>query len=398
MCDDPAIEPSALANLAPVNKTQPIILVGPAFPLRGGIADFNESFGKSLQEAGYPVELVSFYLQYPGFLFPGQTQKAAGGVAPDLPIHNLISSVNPLSWFKTTKAIVKMKPQLVVIRFWIPFMGPALGTIAKQLKKRGIKVIGLVDNAIPHESRPLDKQFSRYFFKQCSGFFTLSKSVADDLKTLVSGAKTQTSPHPVYDTFGEAASREESIEALKLNPGDKHILFFGFVRAYKGLDLLIKAMGVEAVKALGLKLIVAGEFYDDRAPYDELIHSLGLNDDVIIRDDFIPQDQVRYYFAAANLVAQTYRTATQSGVTQIGYHFERPMLVTDVGGLAEIIPHNKVGLVVDTNPGAIAQAILRFFQEDLEAQFSRETANRKTLFSWHHFTTTFLNFADQIDD
>ncbi len=398
MCQFTLSELSALAKFSPVKKRQPIILIGPAYPLRGGIADFNESFAKSLVEEGYPVELVSFYLQYPGFLFPGKSQKSIGGQAPDLPIHNLISSVNPLSWYKTAKAIGEMKPQMVVIRFWIPFMGPALGTIAKSLRKQGIKVIGLVDNAIPHESRPFDKKLSHYFFKRCSGFFTLSRSVADDLKMLVPGAKTATSPHPVYDTFGPAVSRVEAIATLKLNTADKYILFFGFVRAYKGLDLLLQAMGAEEVKKHSLKLIVAGEFYDDRESYDAIIKKHGLEDSVIIHDDFIPQDKVRYYFAAANLVAQTYRSATQSGVTQIAYHFGRPMLVTNVGGLAEIIPNNEVGLVVEPNPDAIGMAITRFFEEDLEARFAAETARQKSLFSWQHFTTTFLKFAGYLDD
>lgn len=386
----------ARRTLATVNNQNSIILVGPAHPLRGGIADFNESFALSLIEAGIPTKIVGFYLQYPNILFPGKSQETSSP-KPDIEIDNLISSINPISWYKTAKHIASQKPQLVVVRFWIPFMGPALGTIARHLRKKGIKVIGMVDNAIPHEARPFDKQLSTYFFKQCNAFFTLSKSVSHDLEKLVPGRPSATSPHPIYDTFGQAVSREESLTKLKLDPSKKYVLFFGFVRKYKGLDLLIEAMGSVKVKKLGVKLIVAGEFYDSKTDYLEQIEKLGLDDTVIIRDDFIPQDEVKYYFCGANLVAQTYRTATQSGVTQIAYHFDKPMLVTDVGGLSEIVPNGEVGFVVAPKPKAIADAIVRYFDEDREALFTENTHNRKKLFSWKHFTQTFLNFVKQID-
>jgi glycosyltransferase involved in cell wall biosynthesis len=255
----------------------------------------------------------------------------------------------------------------------------------------------MVDNAIPHEARPFDKQLSTYFFKQCNAFFTLSESVSHDLEMLVPGRPSATSPHPIYDTFGEAVSREEGLAKLNLDPNEKYILFFGFVRKYKGLDLLIEAMGRDEVKKLGVKLIVAGEFYDAKTDYIDQIERLGLKDSVIIRDDFIPQDEVKQYFCGADLAAQTYRSATQSGVTQIAYHFDKPMLVTNVGGLSEIVPNGKVGFVVNPNPKAIAAAIVRYFEENLETLFTENTRNRKKLFSWKHFTHTFLNFAKQID-
>lgn len=379
-----------------MNNQDPIILVGPAHPLRGGIADFNESFALSIREAGIPTKIVGFYLQYPNILFPGKSQKT-DSPKPDIEIDNLISSVNPISWYKAAKFIAAQKPQIVVIRFWIPFMGPALGTIARQLRKKGIKVIGLVDNAIPHESRPFDKQLSTYFFKQCHAFFTLSQSVSQDLEILVPGRPSATSPHPIYDTFGQAVSRNKALTKLKLNASDKYILFFGFVRKYKGLDLLLEAMGRDEVKKLQIKLIVAGEFYDNKTEYISQIERLGLSDTVIVRDDFIPQDEVKHYFCGANLVAQTYRSATQSGVTQIAYHFDKPMLVTDVGGLSEIVPNGEVGFVVEPNPEAIAKGIVRYFEEDLEQGFTEKTRNRKKLFSWDHFTQTFLNFVKHID-
>lgn len=379
-----------------MNKQNPIILVGPAFPLRGGIAHFNESFAKSLIDEGYTVELVSFYLQYPSILFPGKTQKSEGEPPEGLSIHNWLSSINPLSWRSAAKKIIALKPQLVVIRFWIPFMGPALGALAKRLRKNGIIVIGLIDNAIPHESRGFDKSLSTLFFKHCTAFFTLSASVADDLKHLAPGKEIATSPHPVYDIFGEPVSKALAREKLNLDPDENYILFFGFIRAYKGLDLLIEALGTEEARKLNLKLIVAGEFYEDEQKYRDLIEKLNLKDSVIICSDYIPQEEVKYYFCAANIVAQTYRSATQSGVTQIAYHFERPMLVTDVGGLAEIVPHGKVGYVVPPSPGAIAEAIVRFFSERNEKPFAEKAAIEKERFSWSHFTRKFIDFAHQL--
>lgn len=380
-----------------MNFKQPIVLVGPAYPLRGGIAHFNESFAQSLMDVGFSVDIVSFYLQYPSILFPGKTQKSEGEKPPErLMINEWLSSVNPLSWRRAARKIIALKPQVVVIRFWIPFMGPALGTLAKRLRAKGIRVVGLVDNAIPHEARGFDKSLSNLFFKHCNAFFTLSQSVADDLELLAPGIPIGTSPHPVYDIFGQGVSKEEAREKLNLDPDKKYILFFGFIRAYKGLDLLIEALGVKAVKELNIHLIVAGEFYEDQKKYIDLIESLDLNDSVTIRSDYIPQEEVKYYFCASNLVAQTYRTATQSGVTQIAYHFDRPMLVTNVGGLPEIVPDEECGFVVDPSPDAIANAIVRFFKENKEKEFSKNVAQKKHELSWEYFTEKFLEFAGNL--
>lgn len=381
-----------------MNSEQPIIIVGPAFPLRGGIAHFNESFCRSLIDAGYPAEIVSFYLQYPSVLFPGKSQKAGGSPPEDLKIHNWISSINPLSWSRAARMIIRLKPQIVVIRFWLPFIGPALGAVAKRLRKKGIRVIGLVDNAIPHESRGFDRILSNRFFKNTDAFFTLSDSVADDLRRLAPGKAIATSPHPVYDIFGDKIPMAAARQKLDLDQKARYVLFFGFVRAYKGLDLLIEALAMDQLNGLNIHLIVAGEFYEDQEKYRDQIKSLGLQDRVIIRSDYIPQEEVGAYFSAANLVAQTYRTATQSGVTQIAYHFERPMLVTDVGGLAEIVPNGKVGYVVSRDPRAIADAISRFFTENKEAAFAKAAALEKKRFSWSHFTRKFIAFANSIDE
>ena len=373
-----------------------IVLVGPAYPLRGGIAHFNESFANTLAADGYDLKIVSFYLQYPSFLFPGKTQKAEGDPPRDLEIYPLISSINPLSWKKAAKVISSWKPTVVVIRFWIPFMGPALGTIARILRKKGVMVIGLVDNALAHEARPADKILSRYFFKNCDAFFTLSKSVGEDINRLAPGRPVATSPHPLYDFFGEKVSKIQAIKELNLDPDFRYILFFGFVRKYKGLDLLMEGFAKSGLKSQKVKLIVAGEFYDDSSTYFELAKSLQIEESMVFRNEYIPEAEVKNYFCAAALVAQTYRSATQSGVTQIAYHFERPMLVTDVGGLSEIVPNGKAGFVVDPQPDAIAESLARFFQDDLEEEFEKNVAVEKERFSWSHFKHEFLSFVNQI--
>lgn len=375
-----------------------IVLIGPAYPLRGGIAHFNESFAKTLIDEGYRVKIVSFSLQYPSILFPGKSQKADGDPPRDLEIYPLINSIYPLSWKKAARTISSWKPSFVIIRFWLPFMGPALGTIAKSLRKKGIKAIGLVDNAIPHEARPADKLLSSYFFKNCDAFFTLSKSVATDIERLAPRKPVATSPHPIYDFFGEKIAKSEALEALNLPADFQYILFFGFIRKYKGLDLLMEGFAQSGLKDQHIKLIVAGEFYEDSATYFQLAERLQIENSMVFRNEYIPEAEVKNYFCASSIVAQTYRTATQSGVTQIAYHFERPMLVTNVGGLSEIVPHNCAGFVVEPHPEAIGHSLARFFQENLEAEFEKNVALEKKRFSWKHFKNEFLSFVNQISN
>ncbi|MCH2213646.1 MAG: glycosyltransferase [Flavobacteriales bacterium] len=373
-----------------------IVLVGPAYPLRGGIAHFNESLAYRLQEDGFAVKIASFYLQYPSLLFPGKTQIATEDPPRDLEIHNTVSSINPTSWRRTAQLILSWRPKVVAIRFWLPFMGPSLGYIARKLRSNGVAVIGLVDNAIPHESRVGDKFLSKRFFKNCDAFFTLSDSVAEDLQKLAPGRPIETSPHPVYDLFGEKVSKQDALNFLNLEPNYQYILFFGFVRKYKGLDLLMKGFANAGLKKKKVKLLVAGEFYDDPKIYLELAHELNLEEAVVFRDQYIPEDEVKYYFCISSIVAQTYRTATQSGVTQIAYHFERPMLVTNVGGLAEIVPNNKAGFVTAVNEKAIAHSLARFFQENLEEPFADFVSKEKDRFSWSHFSAKFVSFVNKI--
>ena len=377
-----------------------VIIVGPAFPLRGGIANFNEALCRAMNAAGMEVKIYSFSLQYPKFLFPGKTQFDTGGKRPeDLNIDTSINSINPITWIKVANKIKREKPDYVVFRYWLPFMGACLGTIAKRIKRgTNIKVVAITDNVIPHEDRLGDEQLTKYFVKQMDGFVAMSKSVLADLSEFTDTDKKVFLPHPIYDIFGEKVEKQEALQHLKLNTTDKHLLFFGFIRNYKGLDLLLEAMGDARIKALGIKLIVAGEYYEDAAPYNEIIERQGLKDQVILHTHFIPSDQVRYYFCACDMVVQPYRHATQSGVTQIAYHFDKPMLVTHVGGLPEIVPHNVVGYVSAINPTSIANFILEFYVHQKEEAFIANIKKEKERFRWSSFVSGIEELVSSIPE
>jgi glycosyltransferase involved in cell wall biosynthesis len=365
---------------------QKVIIIGPAYPLRGGIANFNEALCRQISKEGFDVKIISFSLQYPGFLFPGKTQYDTGKGPDDIRIETRINSINPLNWFKISGQIKRERPDFVIIRYWLPIMGPCLGTIARRVKKgTGIKVIAITDNVIPHEKRPGDNWFTTYFVKSCDGFIAMSKAVLQDLSRFTSNEKKIFLPHPIYDIFGQKIDKQAARAKLGLPASGPCILFFGFIRKYKGLDLLLQAMGDERIKKIGLRLIVAGEFYDDPAPYQELITREKIEDAVILRTEYIPSEEVRYYFCAADMVVQPYRTATQSGVTQIAYHFERPMLVTNVGGLPECVPDKRVGYVTEINSTAIADAIVDFYSNNREQQFTANTVTEKQRFLWSSF-------------
>ena len=361
-----------------------VIIIGPAFPFRGGIANFNNALAQEYYDRGDEVILYSFTLQYPGFLFPGTTQYESGEAPKNLKIKTLINSVNPFNWINVARKINAENPDYVIIRYWLPFMAPCLGTIARLLNKK-IKILAITDNVIPHEKRIGDTLLTRYFVKSCDAFLSLSASVLDDLSKFTNTTYKKFIPHPIYNVFGDKIPKAKALENLGLNSEDKHLLFFGFVRKYKGLDLMLKAMGDSRIKAMGIKLIIAGEFYDDKTEYTDLISDLGIAKNIIMKSDFIPANKVKDYFCAADMITQTYRTATQSGVTQIAYSFDRPMLVTDVGGLAEIVPHNKVGYVTSQNPTEIADAIIDFYTNNKEEEFSDNTSLEKKRFSWKFF-------------
>ncbi len=370
-----------------------VIILGTAYPYRGGLSAFNERLARQYMAEGHEVEIVTFTLQYPNFLFPGKTQYSDEPAPADLRIRRMLNAVNPFTWFKTGRYIRRQRPDLVVTKFWLPFMAPALGTANRVAKRKGTRRVAILDNLVPHEKRPGDSMFARYFVKSIDGMVAMSRSVLADADLFdPKRRKARTfCPHPLYDHYGETLTRQEALGQLGLREGQRYVLFFGFIRDYKGLDLLLQAMADERMEPLGVKLIVAGEFYGDPKPYHDLIARLDLSSRVAMHTDFIPDHEVNRYFCAADLVAQPYKTATQSGVTQIAFHFERPMLVTNVGGLPEIVPDGKVGFVVEPQAQAIADAIVRYFSEDWQQRLTEGVRQEKQKYLWTNMTQAINN-------
>lgn len=366
-----------------MQKNRKIVIIGSAYPLRGGgISTFNERLAKAYQDQGNEVVIYTFSMQYPGLFFPGTTQYSKEEPPEGLNIKVRINSINPLSWWRTGKAIVKEKPDLVIIRFWIPFMGPAFGTICKIIRRKGIPVVSIVDNIIPHERKPFDRQLAQYFVNNVDYFVTMSQAVQEDLAMFDTKKPKHLTVHPLYDNFGEAISRSEALKRLNLSPDHRYILFFGFIRDYKGLDLLIDAFADERLRNFPVKLLVVGEFYSDPEPYKKQIKEHHLEDLIILHDEFVPNREVVNYFCAANLVVQPYKDATQSGITQVAYHFNKPMITTNVGGLSEMIADNRVGFIVEPESSSIADALFTYFKKDLEDSFSENVKEEKQRFSW----------------
>lgn len=370
-----------------------IIIVGPAWPLRGGgMSTFNERLATEFQVQGHAVEIITFSLQYPAILFPGKTQLSDEPAPAQLNIKVMINSVNPISWVKTARYIAKAKPDLLLFRYWMPFMAPCLGRIARLSKVFGSKAkrVAIADNIIPHEKFPFSKPLTKYFLRQMDEVSTMSASVLEDLKAFHYKGKSQLLKHPVYDNYGEKVPRSIALRQLDLGPDFTYFLFFGFIRHYKGLDVLLQSFADKRVKNKKVKLIIAGEFYENPDRYYRMIREHNLADRLVMMTYFIPDDQVKYLFSAASLVTQTYHHATQSGVTQVGFQFDTPMLVTDVGGLAELVNHRKSGYVCDRNADEIADCLVDFLENDRYEAMSAEVAIKKKEFSWGVFAGQLL--------
>ncbi|MGD0583547.1 MAG: glycosyltransferase [Bacteroidales bacterium] len=374
-----------------------IIIIGTAYPYRGGLAAYNERLARQFTSEGHDVSIITFTLQYPGFLFPGKTQYIEGKAPEGLKIERRINSINPFNWILTGYRIKKQKPDIVIFKYWLPFMAPCFGTISRIAHRRdNARVICIFDNVIPHEKRPGDRLLTRYFTSSIDGAIAMSASVLKDLSLFRNDIPSALNPHPLFDNFGKPAGRVSALEKLGLDPSFKYLLFFGFVRAYKGLDLLLEAFSSGDLRNRGLKLIVAGEFYEDAKPYHEIVNRSGIADDVIFFERFINDDEVSTFFSAAELVIQPYRDATQSGVTQIAYHFEKPMIVTDVGGLREIVPDRKCGYVVKPAPAEITAAIIDYLDNDRSELYLANIREEKKKYSWNLMTGTVINIFKMI--
>ena len=375
-----------------------IIIIGPAHPLRGGLASYNERLAKEFQQQGHVVSIYTFCLQYPSFLFPGTTQYSKEPPPSELDIRVCINSINPLNWFIIGNRIRKERPDLIVVRFWLPFMGPCLGTILRRVKKnKHTRIVCIADNIFPHEKRFGDKPFTHYFIKSVDAFITMSEKVLSDLRTVEKNKPAKFVAHPLYDNFGEILPKEIAREKLGIQLDLKILLFFGFIRNYKGLDILLEAMHILKEKNIPqtskIRLLIAGEFYEDRKMYDDQIARLDLKNLLILHTDFIPDSEVKYYLCAADVVVQPYRSATQSGVTPLAYHFEKPMIITNVGGLPSMVPDGKVGLVTPPTAAAIVEKIIAYF--DLgESHFLPGLREEKKKYSWARMTETIFAIAN----
>lgn len=371
-----------------------ILIVGTAYPYRGGMAAFNERLAYQFIKEGHDVEICTFTLQYPSFLFPGKTQYSNGEAPAGLNIYRKINSINPLNWIKVGNELKRKNADIAVMKFWLPLMAPCLGTIARIIRSnKKTKVVSTLDNVIPHERRFGDIPLAKYFLRSIDGSVVMSHSVVSEVESLDNKHIKVFSPHPLYDHFGERISREEALKEIGLPENKRYMLFFGFIRDYKGLEILMRAFADSRFKNMDTELIVAGEFYNNSEKYYGLEKELGLEGRIHWFTDFVPDNKVRYFFCASDIIVQPYISATQSGVTQIGYHFEKPMLVTNVGGLAEIIPDGKVGYVVTPEPQAVADALVDFFANNRADSFTEGLIEEKKKYDWSRMTAALTGLA-----
>lgn len=369
-----------------------IVIIGPAHPLRGGLASYNERLAREFQRNGYDVTIYTFSYQYPKFLFPGTTQYSSEPAPKNLDIRQAINSVNPLNWLRVGRELRKLRPDFVVVRYWLPFMGPCLGTILRKVKKnQHSRIICIADNIVPHEKRPGDRWFTRYFAQPVDRFITMSENVLSQLRTIVPDKPAAFVPHPLYDHFGNIMPVADARRHLGINPDDRVLLFFGFIRKYKGLDMLLRAMKILLHNPANqdMKLLIAGEFYEDRSHYASLLEDPQLAPHLLLHTDFIPDSQVKYYLCAADVTVQPYRNATQSGVTPLSYHFEVPMIVTNVGGLPAMVPDGKSGLIAQPDAADIAQKIEAYYALGKDA-FLPGLREEKLKYTWSALAKSIL--------
>lgn len=372
-----------------------LVIIGPAWPLRGGLSAFDEKLATHFTEKGISTCINTFSLQYPSILFPGKSQYSTEPKPNHVQIHVCINSINPFNWIKIGLRLKHQKPDLIIVRFWIPFLAPCLGTILKITKfNKHTKVIAIVDNMIPHEKRWGDKLFTKYFVKNVDGFLAMSEKVKKDIK-IFSTKPIVISPHPLFNHFGQPISKQVARKILGLDPENKIILFFGYIRKYKGLDLLMNSMASDSIKKLGIKLMIVGEFYEDEKKYHEQIAHLHLKENIILYNHYVADELVVNYVCSADFIIQPYKNATQSGVTPLAYYFEKPVLVTNVGGLADAVAHLKTGVVVEPNEQAISLGIETLYELG-EPYFLPNIKIEKLKYSWEQMIEQFLKLYQKL--
>lgn len=363
-----------------------ITFLGPAYPYRGGLATIIERLARVFQERGNEVDIKTFSLQYPRLLFPGKSQFRTGEAPEGLAISRQVSTVNPFSWWRVGRRLRREAPDAVVLKYWTPLMAPCFGTICRLARRNGkTKVVVHLDNITPHEPHFYDRPLNRYFLRSCDGFIYMSRAVLDDLRTYRPEAPALFSPHPLFDNYGSKLPREEACERLGLDANEGYVMFFGYVRDYKGLDVLLDAWALlkSEGKTAGRKLLVVGEVYGDDTKYRRQIERLGLADDVVMHNEFVPDGEVAEWFSVADMVALPYKSATQSGVTQVAYAFGVPMVVTNVGGLAEMVENDVVGVLAEVSARSVADAIARCYEGDNLERYRAGVVRNSERFSWN---------------
>jgi glycosyltransferase involved in cell wall biosynthesis len=373
-----------------------IVILGTANPYRGGLATFNERLALEFQNQGHDVTIFNFSLQYPNFLFPGTSQFLETPHTDIVPNVRKVNSINPLNWIKVGFELYRLRADVVIFRYWISFMAPCYFVIASILKmNRFSKIFTIVDNAISHEPKFYEKTVARLFFLVSDFFLTMSEKVRKDLASLTTKPSI-VSVHPLYDSYSPPRSKSEARTNLDLPLDQKIILFFGFIRDYKGLDLLLEAMSSTEIKAQNIKLVVAGEFYANREKYESMVSSLRIEDQLYWHTDFIPDAKIADYFSAADAVVLPYKASTQSGVTQIAFYYDLPIIATNVGGIKEMVENNIHGLIVNANAQSISNGILHFY-DDVDSQtYRKNIARDKSKYSWAGFVEAILKEAKKL--
>ena len=370
-----------------------ITIIGTAYPFRGGIAQYNALLYRELIKRHH-VDVVTFARQYPEFLFPGKTQKEEGtGDEFRIPSRVIVDSLNPFNWIRAGQSLRKLQPDLLIFKYWLPFFGPCFGTIAR-MAKRGTRtrVVYICDNVVPHERRPGDVALTRYAFGPADGFIVQSAAVERDLLAYFPNAKYVLVPHPVYHGFGTALPVDEARRDLGITAKNV-LLFFGYIRKYKGLSVLLEALALVKPR-LDVHLLVVGEFYDAEQPYRDAIRKLGLEGSVTVKGDYAPNEEVRRYFSAADAVVLPYLSATQSGIAQIAFNFDLPVIAAAVGGLAEVVHDGETGILVPPgNAQQLAEGIVRFFTATDRGALRARVRAEKSRYSWEALVTALESFA-----
>src|SRR5438876_4990529 len=367
-----------------------IAFISPFYPYRGGIAQFSDFLLLELMKDN-EVEAISFKRLYPSLLHPGTSQYILRqDIDRQVRADKLLDVINPLTYFAAAKKISNFNPELVIMSYWLPYLSPCLSIIASRLRKKNLKVISIFHNVVPHENRLGDKFLTRMFLRKIDGAVVLNENSKADLVRLNNRVKFISGFHPIYDFYGKKIDSVSARGSLSIRLDKKVILFFGLIRDYKGLDLLIEAMKELSDEYV---LLIAGEVYGSFEKYQKIIDEHRLQARILLHTKYIPDKEVPLYFSAADVCILPYRTATQSGITGMAYHFELPLIVSNAGGLSEVVREDLTGIVLtELSPTGISKAIQEFFDKDLRTAFQENMRKFKAKYSWESLGQAILEF------